>query len=327
MIPSSRVYGSGNLRCSRKISLVLLFALSLGPIVVTLYRIPTTVSRSGSQQYRSLCASLEILVATGASNALALGSFVRDRGPKKKKFKFGSASDSLSRPSTRREGRLPHWDSDEDLVRSYGMNPDPERGSSETAEKPRPTPITVPGRAQTKYAAPDPNSADWPYSSPDAVGREMDLQYAAGAGSSTSGSMLTPRRVTFFDVGGLLEDETGRRTPSVSPIIDLYADSSSITGQEWGNVDHQSGSRVLLQDMGGIVPSSPSSSSDPQQAVTPPESRSRRVSRMVFSKPLPDPPATSRRSRSSLLPNSPLSRSHNVQNMQPLQDVGGLLSR
>ncbi|KAI9786550.1 MAG: hypothetical protein M1816_007874 [Peltula sp. TS41687] len=319
-----------NMCLKRKISLVLLFALSLGPIAVTLYRIPTIVARSGNQQFRSLCASFEILVATGASNALALGSFVRDRGPKKKRFKFGSASDSLSRPSTRREGRLPHWDSDEDLVRGYGMTLDPERGSLETTEKPRPAPIAVPGRAQTRYAPPDPNMPDWPYPSPDvAGGGEMDIQYAeaARAGSSASGSMLTPRRVTFFDVGGLLEDDTGgHRTPSASPIIDLYADSSSVVGQEWGHGDHHSGSRVLLQDMGGIIPSSPSPNAESQPPATLQEpSQSRRASKMGSSKPLPDPPSSSsRRSRSSFLPNSPLSRSQNV---QPLQDVGGLLSR
>lgn len=203
------------------------------------------------------------------------------------------------------------------------MSLDPERGSVETAEKSRPAPITVPGRAQTRYSAPDPNMPDWPYPSPDTVGREMDIQYAARAGSSASGSMLTPRRVTFFDVGGLLEDEPARRTSSASPIIDLYADSSSITGQEWGNVDNHSGSRALVQDMGGTVPS-PSSSSDAQQAAVPQESTTRRGSKMAIGKPLPDPPSTSRRSRSSLLPNSPLSRSQNV---QQLQDVGGLLSR
>ena len=248
---------------------------------------------------------------------------MRDRGPKKKRFKFGSASDSLSRPSTRREGRLQHWDSDEDLVRGYGMDLDPERGSVETAEKPRPAPITVPGRAQTKYAAPHPHMPDWPYPSPDAVGREMDLQYAARARSSTSGSQLTPRRVTFFDVGGLLEDDTGRRTPSASPIIDLYTDSSSTTGQEWGHGADHSGSRAPPQDIGRTIPS-PSSNSDIQQAAMPQESISRRVSKLASSKPLPDPPSTSRRSRGSLLPSSPLSRSQNV---QPLQDVGGLLSR
>ena len=48
----------------RKIQLVLLFSASLLPAGTTMYRLPNILDRHGSQQYRSLLASVEILFAT-----------------------------------------------------------------------------------------------------------------------------------------------------------------------------------------------------------------------------------------------------------------------
>ncbi|KAI9814934.1 MAG: hypothetical protein M1826_002139 [Phylliscum demangeonii] len=247
----------------RKISLVLLFALSLAPAAVTLYRIPTLMDRAGSQQYRTLCASFEILVATAASNALALGSYVRDRGPKKKKFKLSSGSDSLSRPSIRRDGRTLHWDSDEDLVRSLGVGFDPEPAFASTdgagASKSRPDPILVPG-ARTHAASHREPAWRFP-SPPPELNRDLDARnrHRYGGASSPEGSIVTPRRVAFFDVGGLLSNDKHEARPgtSVTPIIDLYADSCSDVMTDGGSVGagpaSRAGSHVFLQDMGGLV--------------------------------------------------------------------------
>ncbi|EGY14007.1 uncharacterized protein VDAG_00689 [Verticillium dahliae VdLs.17] len=109
----------------KKVQLTLLFSLSLAVVVVTCYRVPNILRAHGNQQLRSLMASVELLFATTAANSLVLGSFVRDRGVKKKKFKYGSvAVDSLERTITSRSRRPTlhrHWGSDEDLVRDIGL--------------------------------------------------------------------------------------------------------------------------------------------------------------------------------------------------------------
>ncbi|TDZ38909.1 hypothetical protein C8035_v006885 [Colletotrichum spinosum] len=112
----------------RKVQLTLLFSLSLAVIGVTVYRVTHVVREHGQQQLRSVLASVELLFATTAANALVLGSFVRDRGVKKQKFKYGSvAADSMDRSSDSRRPTLHrHWGSDEDLVRDVGLGVDPD---------------------------------------------------------------------------------------------------------------------------------------------------------------------------------------------------------
>lgn len=68
------------------------FMLMLFPlvnIVFTAYRLPKTVSfqHRGSQQYRTLMASLDILLATASANALVVTSFLLGRGFKKQHYK------------------------------------------------------------------------------------------------------------------------------------------------------------------------------------------------------------------------------------------------
>lgn len=113
----------------RKVQLILLFSLSLGVVAVTLYRVTRVVQEHGNQQLRSLLASVELLFATAAANSLVLGSFVRDRGVKKNKFRAGSVIDSNERSSfvrSRRPTANRHWGSDEDLVRDLGLGVQPE---------------------------------------------------------------------------------------------------------------------------------------------------------------------------------------------------------
>lgn len=106
----------------KKFQLTLLFALSLGPVGTTIYRVVYAFRTHGNQQTRSLLASVELLFATTAANALVLGSFVRDRGTKKIKYRADSVTgDSLDRTSSRRPTIHRHWGSDEDLVRDLGL--------------------------------------------------------------------------------------------------------------------------------------------------------------------------------------------------------------
>ncbi|KAJ4291273.1 hypothetical protein N0V88_006275 [Collariella sp. IMI 366227] len=72
---------------SRKFMLVLLFCLHLFTVVVAVYKVPAILKEDGYQGTRTMWASAEILMATFAANALTIGTFVRDTGVKKKKFK------------------------------------------------------------------------------------------------------------------------------------------------------------------------------------------------------------------------------------------------
>lgn len=193
------------MRVKKKTQLVLLFALSLLPAGTTLFRIPNIINRHGSQQYRSLLASVEILFATAVANALVLGSFVRDKGLKKQRWKFGSTSDSIDRGSSRIGSVARHWGSDEDLVRDLGLGVDAElRGSVFTA--PRPAPMAVAGNAPVK-ARKVGVSDGWHFPAERSdTSEELDLMKVPDGNHSPGGgsSIPTPRKVSFFDVGGLL---------------------------------------------------------------------------------------------------------------------------
>ncbi|RKF54643.1 putative protein/integral membrane protein [Erysiphe neolycopersici] len=109
----------------KKTQLVLLFSLSILPGGVTIFRIPRIIDRHGSQNYRSLLASVEILIAAICANALVLGSFVRDRGVKKQKFKITSTAASVEPIESLRGKFVQVWGSDEDLVRDLGLGVNP----------------------------------------------------------------------------------------------------------------------------------------------------------------------------------------------------------
>lgn len=115
----------------RKGQLIALFSLSLLVVAVVCGRIPATMDRDYLQPFRTLMASLEILAATFASNALVLSSFLRDKGPKRPKFKSHSeqgdsrigrsiAGRSIT-ARNRSEAGAAYWGSDEDLVRDTGF--------------------------------------------------------------------------------------------------------------------------------------------------------------------------------------------------------------
>jgi hypothetical protein len=91
-----------NMGWVRKIKLSFLFSLNAVPIAVTVMRMTSVIKASGRQQTRSVYASGEILAAAAVSNAVVLGSFLRDRGVKKAKFKSHSRSESSDAPQSRR---------------------------------------------------------------------------------------------------------------------------------------------------------------------------------------------------------------------------------
>lgn len=71
----------------RKILLALLFCFGFLTVGVTIYRIPKTIEQHGDQVVRSMWASIELLAATAVANLVALGSFLRDSGIRKIKFR------------------------------------------------------------------------------------------------------------------------------------------------------------------------------------------------------------------------------------------------
>ncbi|KAM7195652.1 hypothetical protein V8F20_007396 [Naviculisporaceae sp. PSN 640] len=232
----------------RKFQLVLLFSLSLGVVGTTLYRVPHIIEDQGNQQSRSLYASVELLFATAASNALVLGSFVRDRGVKKRKFKYDSiAAGSIERSSgsgSRRPTMNRHWGSDEDLVRDVGFGLKPDLREI-------PASPTTPG-FYTPAPLAEMNSWQFP-------GQKRNSTTTGDQYLSPNDPMLspgtnmafTPRRVSFFDYGGLLDDQVGssRRGSSFSngPTSPASVPSSAVQA---GTGGLRRGSQALLQDLG-----------------------------------------------------------------------------
>lgn len=201
---------SSYMPAKRKLHLVLLFSLSLAPVIVTIYRVPRIFSNNGSQQTRSLYASVELLFATAAANALVLGSFVRDRGVKKQRFKYASiagTSDRTPASEVRRPTVRQYWGSDEDLVGDLGIGVTPEL--RETQSLSAGSRLYVP--ASPVHGQPDfsawrfPAHHDQPKHSPP---RESDDSPTGGGSARRSDSTGAHRRVSFFDPGGLLNDQT-----------------------------------------------------------------------------------------------------------------------
>lgn len=211
-----------NMRVKRKLSLVLLFGLSLILVAITLYRVYGTIQRHSNQQFRSLMASLEILAAAAIANALVLGSFVRDRGVKKQRYRFGSmgAASSLDRPgvSKARTRAALGWGSDVDLAENLGLRLGPEFMADQSPVA-RPAPAVLSLVPQSTIASPtEPGRKRYGRESAD--NDETDLKPPKTVrGEQTSPRnipIITPRRMSFFDVGGLLDDDEPRNGGSSS---------------------------------------------------------------------------------------------------------------
>lgn len=240
----------------RKLQLTLLFSLSLAVVGVTIYRVPHIIRQNGRQQSRSLMASVELIFATAAANALVLGSFVRDRGVKKQKFRRASAADSFDRGSNLRRPTLQRqWGSDEDLVRDMGIPVDPELQDRELSA-PSPAPIikTALGEDIERWQFPTRQRSNAERSDDSLLSQEPPKPNL----------LVTPRRVSFFDVGGLLDDSVG--TSSASIRRGSHASSSTETAHPPPPVaastqGFRRGSSALLQDLGGLLGPRPSNTS------------------------------------------------------------------
>jgi hypothetical protein len=207
----------------RKISLITLFSLSVALIVVTGARMPLVIQRQGLQQFRTVFASSEILAATIVSNAIILGSFLRDRGVKKPKFKAPSTTDSMERRGSARRFTDQTCSSDEDLARSLGYRTKPELLEQPTS-LPRPAPVAdLDLLSSSRQPGPFVNNS-WKF--PD---EEAGMRQSSDRSNVTVEDIRDPmpspraRRVSWFDVGGLLENPTVAPSPTDSVIAHDFA--------------------------------------------------------------------------------------------------------
>ena len=308
---------------TRKISLVLLFALSLILVAITLYRVVSVTDRHYDQRFRSLLASLEILAAAAVSNALVLGSFVRDRGAKKQRFRFGSTGghSSLDRSTTapRRAITARNWGSDADLVGDLGMRLDPQL-MEKSSSIPRPAPV-----AMSLHSTPNENAThlvDGSWAFPPRVSVETDETDMKSPGHvresqpSPTDIPTTPHRMSFFDVGGLLgENESPRvrhrHSMAVYQQQPITLPSSGLHGHTAGS---RRGSHALLQDIGGLMGHSPPS---PQTNTFRPSLASPNSDLIEALRSTPP--------NSSYRPSVPPAQRR--RESPGLQDIGGLLSR
>ncbi|KAI8935370.1 hypothetical protein NX059_007953 [Plenodomus lindquistii] len=344
----------------RKLSLVSLFSLSTILIVVTGARMPLVIERLGVQQFRTVFASSEILAATIVSNAIILGSFLRDRGIKKSKFKAPSTVDSMERRESARRFTDNTCSSDEDLARSLGYRTKPEL-LERSNSVPRPAPVAdldllsssrQPGpftNNSWRFPAQDPNN-------PQGVG--MKIEDIRDPMPSPRGG----RRVSWFDVGGLLESSAPGPSPTDSVIAHDFAAQprrgsrasnsfmpngrsfppparrSSRLSQQ--SEDHEMATRPtnLLQDHGGLL----SEDREQEEALSTPSAQSGSPVRSCLRK---EPSTSLRRSStrtsydvpslrdpggllSTRPPSAPIQRTntHTSYDTPSLQDAGGLLS-
>jgi len=249
---------TSHMRPKKKLQLTCLFALSLAPVATTIYRVIYVLQTNGSQQTRSLLASVELLFATTAANALVLGSFVRDRGTKKSKYRIDSiAGDSLDRTPSRRPTVHRHWGSDEDLVRDLGLGVAREFRDGDEEDRPP--------RLGFWPASTISIDRNWQFDQQptvDAASKENSLlrpdQLAPS--SSQSNSTVTPRRVSFMGAGGLLDVETSDATlrstrdsvhSSQDPLSPYRATPSPTINASATGL--RRGSQTLLQDLSGLL--------------------------------------------------------------------------
>jgi hypothetical protein len=248
--PIPLIVGS-HLSVKKKIQLSLLFSLSLFVVGATLYRMPHVIWEHGSQQYRSLLASIELLFATASSNSLVLGSFVRDRGHKKLKFRHDSVEETYNQPANLRRPVLHrYWGSDEDLVRDMGITLNPELRQRSESLGHDVSPFTTP-------TSPYPDeSSRW-------VGLHRQRSHAERSDDSLlphdavfgRGYITPPRKasITFLDMGGLLRgssrDASEGSSSQQRPTPSVPAGTNGL----------RRGSTAILQDLGGLL--SPGNSS------------------------------------------------------------------
>ncbi len=162
----------------------------------------------------------------------------------------------MDRSSTRR-GTITahHWGSDADLASDVGMRLDPELREHQCVTRPAPVMLSATRRERTSPSAVV--DLNWKFpsassgSTPTGEDEEAESDRAHSPGET---SMMTPRRMSFFDVGGLLENSYGGRPPQVMlTSSDDPTPSPPISRDSTTSQPVRKGSRAFMEDMGGLL--------------------------------------------------------------------------
>jgi hypothetical protein len=265
---------------TRRFKLGALFSISSVLIAITVVRVVAVIHSNGKQQRRTVYASGEIAAAAAVANAVVLGSFLRDRGVKKAKWRGSAHSDSINNasatatnvdPESRRQtlGNLVGAsESDEDLFRDMcyrSTHADARRNSS----VPRPAQAVSHAeleRHDSRAAGIPPIPHQSSRSSSANRGRPSMPKKASNASSKTG---LPPARltktVTFSDPGGLLDTASSDASTTIDMIevpgpsrLPVFTDTLSPEGAGRRRTDQASemtraGSVGELQDVGGLL--------------------------------------------------------------------------
>lgn len=283
---------TANMPIKRKLSLVFLLCLSLVLVGITCYRVPSVIRRGGNQPYRSLIASFEILAATAVSNALVIGSFVRDRGAKKLKYKrqLGSASvlESVDDSHVRRNTVMQkQWGSDCDLAGDLGMRLDPDLCLKVPTQPDEMTVVQTPPTA-THIARTGSIDQSWSFgnshqdyddfiSATGSLDRKVSPRDYIGSSPPThdrhiaSSSTVSSPRVSFFDVGGLLSQDSNE------PGLNRSHTSASVPAVTSPSGFQPRSTRAFLEDLGVLSPRYPVPNSTQSRSPEPPASGTQQI--------------------------------------------------
>ncbi|KIW07670.1 uncharacterized protein PV09_01610 [Verruconis gallopava] len=220
IFPVSLVARSPAFQLKRKLKLIALFSLSICLMVVTGMRVKYVIAHNSRQQYRTVWASGEILGAAAVTNAIVIGSFLRDRGVKKQKYKYNSTTDSMDRPSRRPTRSIGMTDSDDDDLDLFSDMCYRTEHGPESPITPRPAPMAVVSPRTRRDSILKVPGSYFPEVRDDATraSEESDIKTAVEAPLRTptqpdTSAQQSPRRhrtVSFCDVGGLLEDASSQ---------------------------------------------------------------------------------------------------------------------
>ncbi|TIA74972.1 hypothetical protein D6C76_06152 [Aureobasidium pullulans] len=230
----------------RKLSLVCLFSFSVALIVITGMRMPNVIQHHGRQQYRTVWASAEILASAAVSNAVILGTFVKDRGVKRNKYRPEGTMDTISRADTRRATIASlHRDSEEALFRQMGCRMPDELCDPESS-MPRPAPVAL-TPTNLKKPVQHHHAIMSPADASDTPPSPHDSADALRKPSSTTASTATGQGVSFFDVGGLLGSGEPRHDSSGTTTQDFaFSTPRTPTSPGPSRPTHD-----ILSDLGG----------------------------------------------------------------------------
>lgn len=333
---------ASSMRMKRKISLILLFLLSLGLVGITAFRVPSTISRGSAQQYRSLLASLEILAASAVANAVIIGSFIRDRGVKKVKFRnlsIGGGSTLDRTPTRNRSVTIAHWGSDDDLVRDLGLSLHPSLQHRNTVvdDLPRMAPPAMANHNAAKdienLRGLGPTGADWNFAAARRRPRDSDEDSISSTSTdlkmrelpprdekppSPGESVQSPTKMSFFDVGGLVSESKTSTPPGNSrepSVRDLPAAPPSRSSSQF------------LSDSGGLLTSHHEESSAGLSPITSNRRASNSASFRNFSRGggLYNPTSTIAEHRKASHQSTSGQSEENGPDAMSLTDAGGLL--